>query len=136
MLRRTVRPTLRGPLHRSPAEPRHDTDRLILDHVYDHETNHRDHVFFTQPPGGGAVQDHTWGQAVGEARRVATHLPGLGLPRGARVGNLSTNCAHFIMAALDREAEGRVRRSVASRWKEPCLRDGSRQIVCGSLRLV
>ncbi|MBK9136136.1 MAG: AMP-binding protein [Betaproteobacteria bacterium] len=75
-------------------------DRLILDHVLDHEANRANQVFFTQPLGGGPVQDYTWGQVVGEARRVAAHLQSLGLPRGARVAILSKNCAHFIMAEL------------------------------------
>jgi long-subunit acyl-CoA synthetase (AMP-forming) len=75
-------------------------DRLILDHVLDHEASHPDRIYFTQPTGGGAVVDYTWGQVVGEARRMAAHLQSLGLPRGARVAILSKNCAHFIMAEL------------------------------------
>ena len=75
-------------------------DRLILDHVFDHEAQHPERIFFTQPLGGGAVKDYTWGQVVGEARRMAAHLQGMGLPRGARVAILSKNCAHFIMAEL------------------------------------
>ncbi|MBL8288514.1 MAG: AMP-binding protein [Rubrivivax sp.] len=74
--------------------------RLILDHVLDHEANRAGQVFFTQPTGGGNVVDYTWGQVVGEARRMAAHLQSLGLPRGARVAILSKNCAHFIMAEL------------------------------------
>ncbi|MBL8326645.1 MAG: AMP-binding protein [Rubrivivax sp.] len=75
-------------------------DRLILDHVLDHEAARSGHVYLTQPVGGGQVVDYTWGQVVGEARRMAAHLQGLGLPRGARVAILSKNCAHFIMAEL------------------------------------
>ena len=75
-------------------------ERLILDHVYDHEARLADRVYLTQPLGGGAVKDYTWGQVAGEARRMAAHLQGLGLPRGARVAILSKNCAHFIMAEL------------------------------------
>jgi long-subunit acyl-CoA synthetase (AMP-forming) len=75
-------------------------DRLILDHVLDHEAKQPNRIFFTQPTGGGQVVDYTWGQVVGEARRMAAHLQSLGLPRGARVAILSKNCAHFIMAEL------------------------------------
>jgi long-subunit acyl-CoA synthetase (AMP-forming) len=75
-------------------------DTLILDHVLDHEVNLASHVYLTQPVGGGQVVDYTWGQVVGEARRMAAHLQSLGLPRGARVAILSKNCAHFIMAEL------------------------------------
>ncbi len=75
-------------------------DRLILDHVLDHEASHPERIYFTQPIGNGHVVDYTWGQVVGEARRMAAHLQSLGLPRGARVAILSKNCAHFIMAEL------------------------------------
>jgi long-subunit acyl-CoA synthetase (AMP-forming) len=74
--------------------------RLILDHVYDHEAAHPDRVFLTQPVGGGRVVDYTWGQVLDQSRRMAAHLQGLGLPRGARVAILSKNCAHFVMAEL------------------------------------
>jgi len=75
-------------------------DRLILDHVLDHEASQPERIYFTQPIGNGHVVDYTWGQVVGEARRMAAHLQSLGLPRGARVAILSKNCAHFIMAEL------------------------------------
>ncbi|MCW5637179.1 MAG: AMP-binding protein [Rubrivivax sp.] len=75
-------------------------DKLILDHVLDHEAQLAERVYLTQPVGGGQVVDYTWGQVVGEARRMAAHLQSQGLPRGARVAILSKNCAHFIMAEL------------------------------------
>jgi len=74
--------------------------RLLLDHVYDHETRWRDRVYLTQPLPGGATVDHTWGQAMDEARRMASHLRGLGLGQGERLALLSRNCAHGIIAEL------------------------------------
>ncbi len=74
--------------------------RLILDHVYEHEASKADRIYLTQPIGGGAVIDYTWAQVMDQARRMATHLQGRGLPRGARVAILSKNCAHFFMAEL------------------------------------
>jgi len=74
--------------------------RLILDHIFEHEANRRDRVFLTQPVAGGKVVDITWGQMLEQSRRMAAHLQGLGLPRGARVAILSKNCAHFVMAEL------------------------------------
>ncbi len=74
--------------------------KLILDYVYDNESAHRDRVYLTQPTGGGAVVDYTWGRVVDEARRMAAHLQTLGLERGDRVAILSKNCAHFFMAEL------------------------------------
>ena len=74
--------------------------KLILDYVFDKEAAHPDRVYLTQPLGGGAVTDYTWGQVVGQARRMAAHLQSLGLERGDKVAILSKNCAHFFMAEL------------------------------------
>jgi long-chain acyl-CoA synthetase len=75
-------------------------DRLILDHVYDHEAAHRDRVFLTQPLGGGRVADYTWGQVLDSSRRMAAHLRSLGLPPGSRIAMLARNSAHFFMVDL------------------------------------
>src|SRR5574340_848364 len=74
--------------------------RLILDHVLDHEAHRRDRVFLTQPLGDGKVVDYTWGQAIGEARRMAAHLRSRGFEPGARIAILSKNSAHFVIAEL------------------------------------
>jgi long-chain acyl-CoA synthetase len=77
-----------------------NADRLILDHVYDHEAQHADRVYLTQPLGGGRVQDYTWAQALDQARRMAAYLKAQGFEPGARIAILSKNCAHFILAEL------------------------------------
>ena len=74
--------------------------QLILDRVYEHEAAQPDRIFLTQPVGARAVIDTSWGQALDEARRMATHLQGLGLEPGARVALLTKNCAHFLIAEL------------------------------------
>jgi hypothetical protein len=74
--------------------------KLILDHVYDHETTQPDKVYLTQPVGGAKVIDYTWAQVLDQARRMAAHLQGRGFERGARIAILSKNCAHFFMAEL------------------------------------
>ncbi len=74
--------------------------KLILDYIYDHETKLADRVYLTQPIGGGQVIDYTWGQAMDQARRMATHLQSLGLEPGARIAILSKNCAHFFIAEI------------------------------------
>ncbi len=74
--------------------------RLILDHVLDHEAQRRDFVYLTQPVGGGNVVDYTWGEVVGQARRMAAHLQSKGFEPGARIAILSKNCAHFVIAEL------------------------------------
>ncbi|MGB0513670.1 MAG: AMP-binding protein [Wenzhouxiangellaceae bacterium] len=42
----------------------------------------------------------TWGEAVDEARRFALGLAALGLKPGDRVGLISKNCAHWVIADL------------------------------------
>ena len=44
--------------------------------------------------------DYTWGEAVGQARRMATHLQSLGFEPGSKIGMVSKNCAHFMIAEL------------------------------------
>jgi long-chain acyl-CoA synthetase len=72
----------------------------ILDHVLDHEAQHPERIYLTQPLGQGRVADYTWAQVLEQSRRMAAHLQGRGFPRGARIAILSKNCAHFIMAEL------------------------------------
>jgi long-chain acyl-CoA synthetase len=77
-----------------------DTSKLILDRVLDHEKDHPDRIFLTQPLGGDRVVDYTWGQVLDQSRRMAVHLQSHGFARGARIAILSKNCAHFFMAEL------------------------------------
>ena len=74
--------------------------KLMLDYIYEHETNNADKVWFTQPLGGDAVVDYTWKQAMDRARRMATHLKSIGISDGDKVGIVSKNCAHFIIAEV------------------------------------
>ena len=74
-------------------------NKLILDHIYDHEAAHPQLVFLTQPVGGGKVLDYNWGEVVDQARRMAAHLQSRGLG-GKHIAILSKNCAHFFMAEL------------------------------------
>ena len=74
--------------------------RLILEHVYDHESAQPERVFMTQPVGGGQVVDYTWARTLDEARRMAAHLQSLGLAPGSRIALLTQNCAHFFIAEL------------------------------------
>lgn len=76
------------------------SEKLMLDYVFEHERQLAQHVYLTQPLGGGQVRDYTWAQVMDEARRMAAHLQSLGLSRGDRVGMLTKNCAHFFIAEL------------------------------------
>jgi long-chain acyl-CoA synthetase len=74
--------------------------KTILDHVYEHESTQAEQVLLTQPLGGGLVLNITWGQALDQARRMATHLKEQGLQPGECVAMLAKNSAHFILAEL------------------------------------
>lgn len=73
------------------------TNRLPLDMVYHWEKAKKNSVYMTQPIGGGKTVDYTWGRAVDEARRMASYLKSLNLPKKSRIGLISKNCAHWIM---------------------------------------
>ncbi|MEP6965922.1 MAG: AMP-binding protein [Polaromonas sp.] len=74
--------------------------KLILDHVLDHEASHPERVYLSQPVGAGKMTDFSWAQTVDQARRMAAHLQTRGLTPGTRIAILSKNCAHFFMAEL------------------------------------
>ncbi len=73
-------------------------EKLTLQRLYHWEGEAPDRVVLTQPQGGGAVRDFAWGEAMGEVRRMAAHLHSLGLAPGSRIGLLSKNCAHGLLA--------------------------------------
>jgi long-subunit acyl-CoA synthetase (AMP-forming) len=66
--------------------------------LYHWEKTRPDDVHFTQPFGGGAVVEYTWLEIVGEVRRVASYIRGLGFPPGSRIALFGKNSAHWIMA--------------------------------------
>ncbi|PVY75309.1 long-subunit acyl-CoA synthetase (AMP-forming) [Tamilnaduibacter salinus] len=71
---------------------------LPLEMIYHWETARAESIYMTQPVGGGKTVDYTWRRAVGEARRMASYLKSLNLPEKSRIGIVSKNCAHWIMA--------------------------------------
>jgi long-chain acyl-CoA synthetase len=74
--------------------------KTLLQHVYEHERNFSDRVWLTQPMGDGVLRTFTWKEAIGEARRMATYLRGLGFEPGARIAILSKNCAWWFLSDL------------------------------------
>ncbi|MBX2944597.1 MAG: AMP-binding protein [Cyclobacteriaceae bacterium] len=55
---------------------------------------------FLRQPFNGQWKTWTYQQAGEEIRRIANGLQSLGFPAGSKVGLLSKNCAHWIMADL------------------------------------
>jgi long-subunit acyl-CoA synthetase (AMP-forming) len=74
--------------------------KLLLDFVYENEIKYANKIWLTQPIGGDQVIDYTWSDAIGQARRMASYLKSLGFEPGAKIGLVSKNCAHFMMAEL------------------------------------
>ena len=66
---------------------------------YDWEEKLRDKPFLRQP-FGDEWEVYTWGQAGLMARKLATGLKSLGLPKGSHVGLMSKNCREWIIADL------------------------------------
>jgi long-chain acyl-CoA synthetase len=71
----------------------------FLQIFYRRERAHPGRVFLRQPRGG-KFHELTYGDAGREARRLAAALRALGLRPGDRVGLLSKNCSHWILADL------------------------------------
>ncbi len=75
-------------------------EKLLLDAAYEWEKKAPDRVYMTQPLGNGQVVDYTWGETMNQARRMATYLRSLDLPRNSNIALISKNCAHFVMCDL------------------------------------
>lgn len=72
---------------------------LVLERFYDWEKKHPKKIYLTQPVEG-KVSTYTFAQVGDQARRMAAHLKALNLPPLSKVGLLSKNCAHWIIADL------------------------------------
>lgn len=77
-----------------------DDDASWLPMVLRRARERPDDVWMVQPTGGGATRDYRFAEAVDEARRIASHLIGLGYPPGSAIAILSQNCAQFILMDL------------------------------------
>ena len=66
---------------------------------YDWEEKLKDKPFLRQP-FGDEWEVYTWGQVGLMARKLATGLKSLGLPKGSHIGLMSKNCREWIIADL------------------------------------
>jgi long-chain acyl-CoA synthetase len=87
--------------HESPVPTITD---LPLQRALHWEKTQPHRVFLTQPMGGSANRDYTFGQAMGEARSIAAWLKAEGerraWPQHTCIAIMSKNCAHWIMCDL------------------------------------
>lgn len=66
---------------------------------YDWEEKFKDKPFLRQP-FGEKWEEYTWGETGLIARKLATGLKSLGLPKGSHIGLMSKNCREWIIADL------------------------------------
>ena len=63
------------------------------------EKKHKNKPFLRQP-FGDKWEEYTWGETGLMARKLATGLKSLGLPKGSHIGLMSKNCREWIIADL------------------------------------
>lgn len=73
---------------------------LALDKIYQWEKSKRSDVYLTQPIPGRGPETYTWGEAVGQARKMAAYLKSLDLPESSNIAIISKNCAHWLIADM------------------------------------
>jgi len=78
-----------------------------VDMFYQWEEQKANEVFFHQPYAG-KYDTYTWAEVGRQVRAIATSLKNMGLPKGSRIGLVSKNCAHWIMADLAIMISGHV----------------------------
>ena len=66
---------------------------------YDWEEKFKNKPFLRQPFGDN-WEEYTWGQTGLMARKLATGLKSLELPKGSHIGLMSKNCREWIIADL------------------------------------
>jgi long-subunit acyl-CoA synthetase (AMP-forming) len=73
---------------------------LQLDNLYAFEKHTPRAQWLTQPMGGGVIKTYSFAEAMDEARRMATFLQKLDLPRGSAIALFSKNTAWWLMADI------------------------------------
>lgn len=76
------------------------TTLLQLESLYSFEKTRRDARWLTQPMGNGTVKEYTFGQAMDEARRMATYFKSLGLPEKSNIALFSKNTAWWLITDI------------------------------------
>ncbi len=79
------------------AEVHIQPESLALQRLYHWESTAPNRLVFTQPTGGGRVQNFTWAQAMDQTRRIAQYLRDVGIEPGDRVALISKNTAWWLM---------------------------------------
>ena len=75
------------------------TNHLLLQRFYSHCDARPSDVYMTQPTETG-ITTYTFAQTLAQAQKMAAHLRAQNFEPGSKIGIISKNCAHFIMADL------------------------------------
>ena len=75
------------------------THKSPLSMFYQWESTKADTPLFTQPVPGRVIH-FTWKEAGQQVRRMASAIQAMNLPARSKIGLVSKNCAHWIMADL------------------------------------
>lgn len=70
-----------------------------LQHLQNHVASHPNKIFLHQPKNR-QWQEYTWAEVEHQARCIASGLKSQGFIAGDRIGIMSKNCAHWIIADL------------------------------------
>ncbi|MBE2249124.1 MAG: AMP-binding protein [Myxococcus sp.] len=76
------------------------TIKTQLESLYDFEKNRRDARWLIQPMGGGALKEYSFGEAMGEARRLASYFKSLNLPEKSNIALFSKNTAWWLITDI------------------------------------
>lgn len=76
------------------------TTQMQLENLYSFEQSRRDQRWLTQPMGNGVVKEFTFGQAMEEARKLATYFESLGLPPKSNIALFSKNTAWWLITDI------------------------------------
>ncbi|MBS1148522.1 MAG: long-chain acyl-CoA synthetase (AMP-forming) [Myxococcaceae bacterium] len=71
-----------------------------LESLYDFEERRKNDRWLVQPMGGGVVKELTFGEAMDQARRMASHLKSLNLPEKSNIAIFSKNTAWWLMTDI------------------------------------
>lgn len=92
-----------------------------LEMFYHWEETAADTIYLKQPING-AVKDFTWREAGEQARRVASSLIAMDLPKGSHIAILSKNCAEWFITDLAIMLAGHVSVPIYSTAGEKTIR--------------
>ncbi|MBC8074141.1 MAG: AMP-binding protein [Deltaproteobacteria bacterium] len=71
-----------------------------LDRLYQHEREHADRLWLTQPMSDGSLRELTFAAAMDEARRMAAHLRSLALPPASHIAIFAKNNAWWFLTDI------------------------------------